>query len=130
MPSAVEELLRYESPSQHTARIAPAGAVLGGKEIPEGDAVIAVMGAGQPRPRAVPRPRPARPRPRGQPPPGLRLGQPTSASAPRWPASKGRSRSRRCSTRFPELSLAPDETIEWRPNLGLRGLTELHVVAS
>ena len=45
MASAVEELLRYESPSQHTARLAPAGAVLGGKEIPEGAAVIAVMGA-------------------------------------------------------------------------------------
>ncbi len=42
---AVEELLRYESPSQHTARLAPAGAVLGGKAIAEGDAVIAVMGA-------------------------------------------------------------------------------------
>ncbi|MGH8997276.1 MAG: cytochrome P450, partial [Acidimicrobiales bacterium] len=43
--TAVEELLRYESPSQQTARIAPAGAVLGETEIPEGDAVIAVMGA-------------------------------------------------------------------------------------
>jgi cytochrome P450 len=32
--------------------------------------------------------------------------------------------------RFPELSLAPDQPIRWRPNLGLRGLTELHVLAS
>ena len=29
--------------------------------------------------------------------------------------------------RFPKLSLAPDTPIEWRPNLGLRGLTALHV---
>ena len=30
IPSAVEELLRYESPSQHTARLAPADVELGG----------------------------------------------------------------------------------------------------
>ena len=56
LESAVEELLRYESPSQHTARLAPAGAVLGGKEIPEGDAVIAVMGAGNRDPERFPDP--------------------------------------------------------------------------
>ena len=56
LDSAVEELLRYESPSQHTARLAPAGAVLGGKEIPEGDAVIAVMGAGNRDPERFPDP--------------------------------------------------------------------------
>jgi cytochrome P450 len=33
VPSAVEELLRYESPSQHTARLAPADLTLGGKDI-------------------------------------------------------------------------------------------------
>lgn len=43
--SAVEELLRYESPSQHTARIAPADNVLGGKLIRKGEAVMAIMGA-------------------------------------------------------------------------------------
>ena len=31
IPSAVEELLRYESPSQHTARLAPDDMVLGGQ---------------------------------------------------------------------------------------------------
>ena len=53
MPSAVEELLRYESPSQHTARLAPADAELGGHAIPEGTAVIAVDGCRQPRSRAL-----------------------------------------------------------------------------
>ena len=46
IPSAVEELLRYESPSQHTARLAPADVELGGKLIRKRQAVIAVMGAG------------------------------------------------------------------------------------
>jgi cytochrome P450 len=32
--------------------------------------------------------------------------------------------------RFPELALAPGEAVSWRPNLGLRGLAELHVLAS
>jgi cytochrome P450 len=45
MPSAVEELLRYESPSQHTARLARTDVELGGKIIHKRDAVIAVMGA-------------------------------------------------------------------------------------
>jgi len=44
--SAVEELLRFESPSQHTARLAPADLQLGGKAIRKRQAVIAVMGAG------------------------------------------------------------------------------------
>src|SRR5262249_53280989 len=42
---AVEELLRYESPSQHTARLAPADLELGGKPIRKREAVIAVMAA-------------------------------------------------------------------------------------
>jgi cytochrome P450 len=45
LESAVEELLRYVSPSQHTARIAPADAMLGDKQIRKGDAVMAVMAA-------------------------------------------------------------------------------------
>jgi cytochrome P450 len=46
MPAAVEELLRYESPSQLTARLAPSDTRLGGKNIRKRDAVIAVMAAG------------------------------------------------------------------------------------
>lgn len=43
--SAVEELLRFESPSQHTARIAPADIEIGGQLIRKGEAVMAVMAA-------------------------------------------------------------------------------------
>ena len=46
VPSAVEEMLRYESPSQHTARLAPEDTLLGGKRIGRRQAVIAVMAAG------------------------------------------------------------------------------------
>src|SRR2546428_9268981 len=43
--SAVEELLRYESPIQHTGRLAPADVELAGRQIRRRQAVIAVMGA-------------------------------------------------------------------------------------
>ena len=129
MPSAVEELLRYESPSQHTARLAPAGAVLGGKEIPEGAAVIAVMGAANRDPE------------RFSDPDRLELGREDNRHvAFGWAAHfcfgaplarmEGQIAFETLLTRFSELSLAPDEDIRWRPNLGLRGLTELHVLAA
>jgi len=54
--SAVEELLRYESPSQHTARLAPYDLELGGKTIRKRQAVIAVMGAGNRDPERFPDP--------------------------------------------------------------------------
>jgi pimeloyl-[acyl-carrier protein] synthase len=46
IPSAVEELLRYESPSQQTGRIAPEDVVIGGQQIKKGQAIIAVMASG------------------------------------------------------------------------------------
>ncbi len=45
MASAVEELLRYESPIQHTGRLAPVDMELGGKQIRKRHAVLAVIGA-------------------------------------------------------------------------------------
>jgi cytochrome P450 len=128
LESAVEELLRYESPSQHTARLAPAGAVLGGKEISEGDAVIAVMGAGNRDPA------------RFSDPDRLDLGRQNNRHlAFGWAGHfcfgaplariEGQIAFETVLSRFSELSLAPDEDIRWRPNLGLRGLTELHVLA-
>jgi cytochrome P450 len=54
--SGVEELLRYEPPSQHTARIAPADTEMGGRHIEKGQAVIAVMAAGNRDPERFPEP--------------------------------------------------------------------------
>src|SRR3989475_8704212 len=56
IPSAVEELLRYESPSQHTARLAPSDRELGGKQIRKRQAVIAVMAAANRDPERFPEP--------------------------------------------------------------------------
>jgi cytochrome P450 len=128
MPSAVEELLRYESPSQHTARLAPADAVLGESKIPEGDAVIAVMGAANRDPERFPDPD------------AIDLARPDNRHvAFGWAAHfcfgaplariEGALAFETLLSRFSELSLAPDEEIQWRPNLGLRGLTSLRVIA-
>jgi pimeloyl-[acyl-carrier protein] synthase len=56
VPSAVEEMLRYESPSQHTGRIAPDDVELGGKLIRKGQAVMAVMAAANRDPERFPEP--------------------------------------------------------------------------
>jgi len=56
VPSAVEEILRYEPPSQHTARLAPHDLEMHGKKIARRQAVIAVMAAGNRDPERFPEP--------------------------------------------------------------------------
>ncbi len=56
LPFAIEEMLRYESPIQQTARIAPGDRVLGGKLVRKGQAVIAVIGAANRDPERFPEP--------------------------------------------------------------------------
>lgn len=56
IPSAVEELLRYESPSQQTTRLAPEDVELGGKTIRQRQTVIVVMGAANRDPERFPDP--------------------------------------------------------------------------
>jgi hypothetical protein len=125
MPAAVEELLRYESPSQHTARLAPADQDLGGKPIKQRDAVIAVMGAANRDPDRFPDPD------------RLDLGrQDNRHMAFAWASHfcfgaplariEGQIVLSTLLRRMPELRLSPDP-VSWRPNLGLRGLTALRV---
>jgi len=123
--SAVEELLRYESPSQHTARLASADIQLGGKAIRKRQAVIAVMGAGNRDPDRFPDPN------------RLDLArQDNRHLAFGWAAHfcfgaplarlEGQIAFATLLNRFPELALEPGPVI-WRENLGLRGLKALHV---
>ena len=125
MPSAVEELLRYESPSQHTARLAREDVELGGKIIKERDAVIAVMGAANRDPE------------RFEDPDRLDLSRADNRHvAFAWASHfcfgaplarlEGQIVLSTLLRRLPDVRLK-SEAVEWRPNLGLRGLTALPV---
>jgi len=125
MPSAIEELLRYESPIQHTARLAPEDTELGGRAIRRRDAVIAVMGAANRDPE------------RFQDPDRLDLSRTDNrhlafawASHFCFGAPLARLEGEIVLTtmlrRLPELRLMADQ-VTWRPNLGFRGLTALPV---
>lgn len=124
IPSAVEELLRYESPSQHTARLAPADVDLGGKQIRQQQAVIAVMGAANRDPERFPLPD--------------RLDitrQENRHLAFGWAAHfcfgaalarlEGQIAFETILLRLPNLTLDPETPLTWRHNLGLRGLKAL-----
>src|SRR5258705_6281652 len=54
--SAVEELLRFDSPVQRTARITNADVVVGGKTLPAGAFVVTAIGAANRDPRQFPEP--------------------------------------------------------------------------
>jgi hypothetical protein len=123
--TGVEELLRYESPSQHTGRICREDKVIGGKLIKKGAAVMAVMAAGNRDPE--------------------RFADPDTLDFERtdnrhlafgWAAHfcfgaplarmEGRIAFRALLDRLPNIALAADR-FEWRENLGLRGLKALPV---
>src|SRR4051812_47249528 len=126
VPSAVEELLRYESPSQQTARICPEDAEIGGKLIRKGQAVIAVMAAGNRDPE------------RFEDPDRLDLGRTENRHlAFGWASHfcfgaalariEGQLTFEALASRTTKLELDPNHQLVWRENLGLRGLTALHV---
>ena len=56
IPSAIEEMLRFESPIQHTARMTAEDVELGGRQIHRRQAVIAVLGAANRDPERFPDP--------------------------------------------------------------------------
>ncbi len=123
--SAVEELLRYESPSQHTARLAPDDVQLGGKTIRKRQAAIAVMGAANRDPERFPDPD------------RLDICRPDNRHvAFAWASHfcfgaplariEGQTAFTALLRRMPNLSLKPGP-ITWRENLGLRGLRALPV---
>jgi pimeloyl-[acyl-carrier protein] synthase len=123
--SAVEELLRFESPVQHTARIAPADMQLGGKTIRKDARVVAVLAAANRDPNRFPGPD------------RLDLLRPDNRHlAFGWAAHfcfgaplarmEGQIAFNKLLRRLSRPALR-DKTLSWRENAGLRGLTELHI---
>ncbi len=125
IPSAIEEMLRFESPSQHTARLAPQDCELGGKCIRQRQAVIAVMAAANRDPE--------------------RFHDPDTFDITRQdnrhlafgyaahfcfgaPLARmeGQIAFAALLRAFPVIQLEP-QNLEWRTNLGLRGLRALKV---
>lgn len=125
IPSAVEELLRFESPSQQTARIAPSDTELGGMLIRKGQAVIAVMAAANRDPARFPDPdRLDIERKDNR---HLAFGYAAhfcfGAPLARIEAQVA---FERLLKRFPGIAMTPAQ-LAWRHNLGLRGLLSLPV---
>lgn len=125
MPTAIEELLRYESPSQHTARLAPDDVELGGKRIRKRQAVIAVMGAANRDPERFPDPDRLDLRRSDNRHVAFAWGSHFCFGAP-LARIEGQTAIQTVLRRMPNLYLEPGP-ITWRPNLGLRGLTALQV---
>jgi len=123
--SAVEELLRFESPVQHTARIAPADMQLAGKTIRKGSRVVAVLAAANRDPSRFPDPD------------RLNLVRTDNRHlAFGWAAHfcfgaplarmEGQIAFNRLLNRLSRPVLL-DKSLSWRSNAGLRGLTNLHI---
>ncbi len=125
IPEAIEEMLRYESPSQHTGRLAPADVQLGGRAIHKGQAVMAVMAAANRDPQRFPDPD------------RFDIGRKDNRHLAFGYAAhfcfgaalarvEGQEALQGILLRLPDLELEPGRPI-WRNNLGLRGLTALPV---
>jgi len=123
--SAVEELLRFESPVQHTARIAPSDMDLCDKKVQKGSRIVAVLAAANRDPDRFPNPD--------------RLDLLRSDNrhlAFGWAAHfcfgaplarmEGQIAFNTLLRRLKNPALL-DSKVEWRENAGLRGLTKLHI---
>ncbi|MGA2814349.1 MAG: cytochrome P450 [Candidatus Acidiferrum sp.] len=123
--SAIEELLRFESPVQHTARIAPADMRLGAKNIKKGSRVVVGLAAANRDPNRFPDPD------------RLDLLRPDNRHlAFGWAAHfcfgaplarmEGQIAYSTLLRRLSNPTLA-DSRLNWRANAGLRGLTRLDI---
>jgi hypothetical protein len=125
IPMAIEELLRYESPIQYTARVAREEFLLGGKFIRPGQVVVTVLAAGNRDPERFADPDVL----------DLKRGD-KGHLAFGWAAHfcfgahlarlEGPIAFGSILRRLKNLRLASND-FTWRDNFGLRGLHELHV---
>jgi pimeloyl-[acyl-carrier protein] synthase len=125
IPSAVEELLRYESPIQYTTRIAQENMVLRGKSIHKDERVVAVMGAANRDPERFPNPDTLNICRQDNKHVAFAIANHFCFGAP-LARLEGQMAFETVLRRMPHLSLAPGP-ITWRGNLDLRGLIALPV---
>jgi len=125
LPSAIEELLRYESPSQHTARLAADDMMLGGKKILKRQAVIAVFAAANRDPERFPDPDKLDLRRTDNRHVAFAWGAHYCFGAP-LARMEGQIAFETMLRRLPNIQLEPQQLV-WRENLGLRGLKSLLV---
>lgn len=123
--SAVEEILRYDSPVQFDAREAFEGTVLGGVPVARGDQVVTLIGAANRDPRRFSDPdRFDVARDEGPPLSfGAGIHYCLGAALAR---AEGQVVLERVLASFDDLELVDDDP-PWRPRATLRGLAELHV---
>ena len=123
LASAIEELLRYESPSQHTARIAPEDITLHGRKIQKRQAVMAVFAAANRDPERFPDPDRLDLRRTDNRHLAFAWGAHYCFGAP-LARMEGMIAFETLLRRLPNIRLEPQQLV-WRENLGLRGLTSL-----
>jgi len=126
LPSAVEELLRYESPIQYTTRLAPGDAELGGKPVRKRQAVVALMGAANRDPEHFPDPDRLDIRRRGDRHLAFGWAAHYCFGAP-LARIEGQIALSSILSRLPDLVLEPSPLV-WRRNMAFRGLEALPVV--
>jgi cytochrome P450 len=126
MPTAVEELLRYDGSVQRTARTVNEELELGGKLIRRGDHVVALIGSANRDPDRFPAPDRLDVGRRDNPHLSFGGGMHYCLGAPlaRLEASIALTA---LLTRLPDFALA-EPTPRWRPRSNMRGLETLPVV--
>ncbi len=125
IPTAIEEMLRYESPIQYTSRLAPDDIVLGGKTIRKRQAVIAVMGAANRDPERFPNPNQFDITRKDNRHLAFAWGAHFCFGAP-LARIEGDVAFETLLRRMPGMKLVPGPT-NWRANMGFRGLTTLPI---
>jgi len=123
LPSAIEEMLRFEAPSQHTTRVPRQDVKLGDKVISSGQSVIAVMGAANRDPARFTDPDRFDITRSDNKHLAFGAGPHYCFGAPLGRMEAGIAFSTLIS-RISNFTLATEKLI-WRDNVGLRGLTEL-----
>ncbi len=126
MTSAIEELLRYEAPSQHTTRLALNDVSIAGKQIASGQSVIAVMGAANRDPERFPEPDRLDISRKNNKHLAFGAGDHFCFGAP-LARLEGKIAFSVLLEKAPSFAL-DDSPLIWRQNLGLRGLMKLPII--